>query len=109
MTDPLVDLGRYSGPATLVLSSLAGGDKHGYALARDVEDFSGVTLGPGTLYGALARLEEAGMVEPLPSEDRRRPYRITAAGARALEAQLRAQRQVAEVGLHRLALGGAGG
>lgn len=108
MQESLVDLGRYTGPGTLLLSSLAGGPKHGYALAQDVEEFAGIKLGPGTLYGALARLEEAGLVEPLPSDERRRPYRITAAGAQALEAQLRAQRRVAEVGLQRLSLGRVG-
>jgi DNA-binding PadR family transcriptional regulator len=67
----------------LVLTSLAGGNKHGYALIKDIEDFSGVRLGPGTLYGALARLEREGLVAPLAAEDRRHPYRITSAGSDA--------------------------
>ena len=64
----------------LVLTSLAGGPKHGYSLIKDIEEFAAVTLGPGTLYGCLSKLEQAGLVEPLPAEERRHPYRITAAG-----------------------------
>jgi DNA-binding PadR family transcriptional regulator len=99
----LADLGRYTGPATLILSSLAGGAKHGYALTKDVEQFSGVRLSPGTLYAALSRLVDQKLIEPIPSEDeRRRPYRITAIGSAALRSQLSEQRRVAEVGLRRL-------
>ncbi len=101
--DGLSGFGRYAGPATLILSSLAGGPKHGYALTRDVEGFAGLTLSPGTLYEALARLEGQGLIEPLPSDDRRRPYRLTAAGAAALRSHLQSQREVAELGLRRLA------
>jgi DNA-binding PadR family transcriptional regulator len=95
--------GRYAGPATLILSSLAGGAKHGYALTKDIEQFAGVRLAPGTLYEALSRLEGQGLIEALASEDRRRPYRLTAAGARALQTHLADQRRVAEIGLKRLA------
>ena len=101
----LGSLGRYAGPATLILSSLAGGAKHGYALTKDIETFSGVRLAPGTLYEALSRLEAQALIEPLPTEDRRRPYRLTAEGATALQAHLHDQRRVAEVGLRRLAAG----
>lgn len=98
----LSGFGRYAGPATLILSSLADGPKHGYALTKDVEEFAGVRLAPGTLYEALARLESQGMIEALAAEDRRRPYRLTAAGATALQAHLDAQRRVTETGLRRL-------
>jgi DNA-binding PadR family transcriptional regulator len=100
----LESLGRFADPAVLILSSLAGGEKHGYALIKDIDGFAGVTLGPGTLYGALSRLEERGLVQALPSEDRRRPYRITAAGAEALRQYLQHARAVANVGLRRLAV-----
>ncbi len=89
-----------------MLASLADGPKHGYAITRDVEEMAGVTLGPGTLYGALARLEERGLIEPLPSDDRRRPYRLTGAGADALREQLTVQERVAHTGLRRLETGG---
>jgi DNA-binding PadR family transcriptional regulator len=106
-SDPLSALGRYSGPATLILSSLAGGEKHGYALTKDIEEFAGVRLAPGTLYEALARLDGQRLIEPVATEDRRRPYRLTAAGAKALQANLDDQRRVTEVGLRRLARGGS--
>ena len=98
----LVTFGRYAGPATLILSSLADGAKHGYALTKDIEQFAGIRLAPGTLYEALSRLEGQGLIEALASEDRRRPYRLTAAGAQALRAHLADQRRVADVGLRRL-------
>jgi DNA-binding PadR family transcriptional regulator len=97
--------GRYAGPATLILSSLADGAKHGYALTKDVEAFAGVRLAPGTLYEALSRLEGQGLIEALESQDRRRPYRLTAAGALALRIHLDDQRRVADVGLRRLTEG----
>ena len=99
----LAGFGRYAGPATLILSSLAGGPKHGYALTKDVEQFAGVRLAPGTLYEALARLESQGMIEALAAADRRRPYQLTTAGAAALQVHLDAQRRVTETGLRRLA------
>jgi DNA-binding PadR family transcriptional regulator len=99
----LAGFGRYAGPATLILSSLADGPKHGYALTRDVQEFAGVRLAPGTLYEALARLESQGLIEALEADDRRRPYQLTAAGATALRAHLDAQRRVTDTGLRRLA------
>jgi len=90
----------------LVLSSLAEGPKHGYALIKDVEEFAGVTLGPGTLYGALGRLENQGLIEAVGAQGRRRPYRLTASGTAALHAQLDSQRRVAEIGLRRLSIAG---
>ncbi|MEA2196624.1 MAG: hypothetical protein QOJ25_675 [Solirubrobacteraceae bacterium] len=101
--EALATFGRYAGPATLILSSLAEGAKHGYALTKDIEGFAGVRLAPGTLYEALSRLERQGLIEPLESHDRRRPYQLTATGATVLRAHLDAQRRVADVGLRRLA------
>jgi len=95
--------GRYAGPATLIMSSLAEGAKHGYALTKDIEAFAGVRLAPGTLYEALSRLEGQGLIEALESHDRRRPYQLTAAGATALRVHLDAQRHMADIGLDRLA------
>jgi DNA-binding PadR family transcriptional regulator len=93
---------RISEPSVLILVSLSGGPKHGYALIKDVAEVAGVTLGPGTLYGALSRLEQGGLVEALPADDRRRPYRITPAGAEAVRAYLESARHLATVGLRRL-------
>jgi DNA-binding PadR family transcriptional regulator len=71
----------------------------------DVEQTTGEPLGPGTLYTALARLESRGLIEALPAQDRRRPYRLTAIGEAAVEEQLRAMEKVARVGLKRLRAG----
>jgi DNA-binding PadR family transcriptional regulator len=99
----LSTFGRYAGPATLIMASLAEGPKHGYALTKDIESFAGMRLAPGTLYEALSRLVTQGLIEPLESDDRRRPYQLTATGAAALQAHLDEQRRVANVGLRRLA------
>ncbi|MDQ6725308.1 MAG: PadR family transcriptional regulator [Actinomycetota bacterium] len=96
--------GRFAEPGVLILTSLAEGPKHGYALIKDIERFAGVTLGPGTLYGALARLEKRGLIRPLEAEDRRHPYELTAPGAVELGHRLADMRVVADVGLRRLAL-----
>jgi DNA-binding PadR family transcriptional regulator len=103
--EPLAGFGRYAGPATLILSSLAEGTKHGYALTKDIDAFAGVRLAPGTLYEALARLERQGLIAAVETDDRRRPYKLTGPGAVALRAHLDAQRQIADVGLRRLAQG----
>src|ERR1039457_3712022 len=95
-------LGRTQDPTILVLTSLTGGPKHGYSLIQDIESMSGVTMGPGTLYGVLARLEEEGQVEALPAEDRRRPYRLTSLGAATLRERLETISNVARIGLARL-------
>jgi DNA-binding PadR family transcriptional regulator len=105
MDAELAGLGRFAGPATLILSSLAQGPKHGYGITLDIEEFAGVRLQPGTLYGALSRLEHDGLIEALAGDGRRRPYGITPHGAQALKTQLTAQRRVSEVGLRRLSLG----
>jgi DNA-binding PadR family transcriptional regulator len=96
-----------SDPSLLVLSSLAGGEKHGYAMVADIQGMAGVHLGPGTLYGALARLETQGLIEPVAPAGRRRPYRLTAAGSEALHDQLTALARVADTGLTRLRASGA--
>jgi DNA-binding PadR family transcriptional regulator len=98
---------RANDPALLVLTSLANGPKHGYAMTLDIEEFAGVHLGPGTLYGALARLEAKRLIEALPAEDRRRPYRLTADGSAALEQELRQLQTVSARGLDRLRVAAA--
>ena len=98
-------LGKNPGVSALILSSLAGGETNGYALVTDVADFSCVEIPPGTLYEALARLERSGLIEAIATEDRRRPYRLTGFGAKALSDHLEAQRQVVEVGQSRLSQG----
>ncbi len=95
-----------AGPATdpelLILSSLAGGPKHGYAMMQEIAAFAGVELGPGTLYTAITRLVEEGWIEPAGETGRQRPYRVTPHGLEHLRAQLEKMRQLASFGLRRL-------
>ncbi len=89
-------------PGLLILMSLSEEDRHGYAMVEDIAGFAGVRLGPGTLYGAITRLEKLGWIRPIPSSDRRQPYRLTAAGKQHLEGELAALRLVVQTGLARL-------
>ena len=93
---------QLSDPPLLVLASLADGPKHGYAMIDEIERMSGLRLGPGTLYGAITRLDQQGLIEPLAVDERRQPYKLTAAGRRALRAKLLAMKQVALAGLRKL-------
>jgi DNA-binding PadR family transcriptional regulator len=102
MDKKIPDFGRFTEPSLLILVSLSDGPKHGYAIMQDVEHGSGRPMGAGTLYAALARLEEQGLIEPLPQVDRRRPYRLTAVGASNLAEQLRGIAAFAQQGLRRL-------
>src|SRR5580700_10054890 len=97
-------LGRHNEPSILILTSLAAGTKHGYALIKDIEEFAGVTLGPGTLYGAISRLEQRGLIAPTAGDERRRPYCITPSGRAALAAAVRDMRALADEGAVRLGL-----
>ena len=101
-SESLADLGRFSEPALHILISLADAPKHGYAMTLDIAEMTGQRPGPGTLYGAITRLEARGWIEPLPAEDRRRPYRITGAGMQVLRARLDALRHVTKIAQARL-------
>ena len=94
--------GPSSDPEILILSSLAEGPKHGYAIMQDIAVFAGVALGPGTLYTAITRLVERGWIRPAAERGRQRPYSLTRSGIEHLEAQLARMRLVAKIGLRRL-------
>ena len=94
--------GHYSDPSLLVLASLAAGPKHGHAMLEDIEKMCGTRLGPGTLYGAISRLEQQGWIEPLPPDQRRRPYRLTEAGRSAFAAKMGTLQRLVTVGSDRL-------
>ena len=94
--------GPASDPEILILSSLASGPKHGYAIMGDIEAFAGVKLGPGTLYTAITRLVDKKLIAPQSSASRQRPYKLTAQGANGLAEQLNDMRRVAAAGLRRL-------
>ena len=98
----LSELGRFSEPGLLVLASLAGAPRHGYAIMQDVQRFHGARMEPGTLYGVLSRLEGRGWIEALPTEERRRPYRLTESGAGVLRHHLATMQRVVDTGLRRL-------
>jgi DNA-binding PadR family transcriptional regulator len=73
-----------------VLLALADGPLHGYAVMKQVEEQSGVTMGPGTIYGSLQRLEEAGWVEVSSADGdarRTRRFALTGDGREALRAE----------------------
>lgn len=69
----------------------------------DIEQMCGARLGPGTLYGAIARLEHQGWIEPLPAEDRRKPYRLTEIGQQAFRAKMSTLRRIVNYGAGRVA------
>ncbi len=80
-----------------ILLALATGDKHGYAIMREVEVLTAgsVTMGPGTLYGTIKKMLKSGTVEeseerpdPALDDQRRRYYRITGMGRRVLDAEV---------------------
>jgi DNA-binding PadR family transcriptional regulator len=100
-----------------ILVALANGEKHGYAIMRDVREVSdgAVRMGSGTLYGSIKRMLEQGLIEeaderpdPALDDQRRRYYRLTALGARVGAAeQARLAALVDAARLRRLGLGGA--
>ncbi len=90
-------------PSTLILTSLAAGPRHGYGMIQDIVALGGVTLGPGTLYGAIARLVDDGLIEPAGADERRRPYRLTGQGRVVLAKRLETLNRVVNAGNGRLA------
>jgi DNA-binding PadR family transcriptional regulator len=91
-----------SDPTILILASLAEGDKHGYAIMEDIRAFAGIRLGPGTLYGAITRLEDRGWIRAVKSESRRQPYRITDEGGVELKRQTALFGQVVRIANRRM-------
>ena len=80
-----------------ILLALTTGDKHGYAIMKEIEAFTrgGVTMGPGTLYGAVKQMLKAGLIaesserpDPDLDDERRRYYHLTDLGVRTLEAEV---------------------
>ena len=102
MERKIPEFGRFAEPSLLILVSLSDGPKHGYAMMNDIEAGTGRPMGAGTLYAALTRLEEQGLIEPLAPVDRRRPYKLTAVGASNLAEQLRGLSEFAKLGLRQL-------
>jgi len=84
-------------PALLILASLAEGDKHGYGMMLDIQQFTGIELGPGTLYGVITRLTKCGWIRPLESDDR-----ITPSGRAYLTEQMTELERVVKTAMRRL-------
>jgi DNA-binding PadR family transcriptional regulator len=102
--DKVLGAGHYSDPPLLVLASLAEGPKHGHAMLDDIEQMCGTRLGPGTLYGAITRLEQQGLIEALPADERRKPYRLTEAGRGAFTVKITTLQRLVAVGSSRLSV-----
>src|SRR5438046_6562983 len=100
---PDSDRAHFSDAQLLVLASLAEGPKHGHAMLEDIQHMCGARLGPGTLYGAIARLEQQGWIAPLPVDERRKPYRLTEAGQRAVADKMKTLQRLVLRGTGRLA------
>jgi DNA-binding PadR family transcriptional regulator len=101
--ESLSSLGRFSEVGFHILVALAEAPKHGYAMMQDIEQMTGSRPGPGTLYAAIARLEQKNWIEPVASDDRRRPYRLTSHGRRILRVRLAAMKDVVRIANTRLA------
>ena len=95
-----------------ILLALSSGERHGYGIMKQVEaDSQGkVTMGPGTLYGSLKRMLDAGLVkesdkrvDPEMDDERRIYYKITALGQGTLEAELDRYREVVAVAKQKFA------
>jgi DNA-binding PadR family transcriptional regulator len=93
----------------LVLTVLAERPLHGYAINTAIEELTGGKLGPGSLYGALSRLEARGLIGPVEegSGDRHRTMQITDDGRAALGDELRRMARISAAGLRALGLGSA--
>ncbi|MEM9529741.1 MAG: PadR family transcriptional regulator [Pseudomonadota bacterium] len=100
--DNLDAFGRFTEPAVMILVSLADQPRHGYAISEDIEQLTGHRPGPGTLYGAISRLETRGFIQPHSVDGNRCTYELTAAGCHALKARLDAMARVTRVGMDRL-------
>ena len=97
----------FSEPVFLILTSLAGGARHGYALMQDIQDISNqrVRLSTGTLYGALRRLLEDGLIERFEQQDKSRDkqaYKLTREGRRQLELEITRMEQLARLASRRM-------
>ncbi len=101
-SENLDQFGRFTEPAVMILVSLADQPRHGYAICDDIESVTGHRPGPGTLYGAIARLESRGFIKPLKEESNRCIYELTAPGMKALRARLASMETVTRLGKQRL-------
>jgi len=95
---------KFSEPSLFILISLAEKNRHGYAIMEDIEKSYNIKLGPGTLYGAISRLEKSGYISLLESQERKKPYKLTEEGQIYLTEQIKEIQKVTNLGLKRLGL-----
>lgn len=95
---------RFSEPTLFILISLAEGNKHGYAIMEDIENSYDIKIGPGTLYGAISRMDKLKLIEAIPSTGRKKPYQITSEGRQYLKEKLKEIETVTKLGFERLGL-----
>ena len=104
-------------PAVLhILLALAGGERHGYAIAGEVDETTSgsIRMGPGTLYGSIQRMLGSGLIEEVSpkrardDDERRRYYRLTTFGRRVLELEVQRLDRVVRVAKRKHVLGDAG-
>ena len=97
-----------------VLLALTDGERHGYAIMREVEESTGrrICMGPGTLYGTIKRLLAARMIEesderpdPELDDERRRYYRLTALGQQVVRAEASRYAEIAELARRKRLIG----
>lgn len=101
--DALSELRFLTDPALLIMVSLADGQKHGYVMMQDIAALTGIPMSPGTLYGAVARLNQRGWIEEIQTRNyRRRPYRLTQAGREVLRDHLKLLNRLSATGMRRL-------
>ncbi|WP_438347865.1 PadR family transcriptional regulator [Paenibacillus sp. FA6] len=86
------------------LISVAENNMHGYAIMEDIKTSYNVSIGPGTLYGAISRMEKMGLIEAVPTNDRTQPYCITELGRDFLKERLHELQTVSTLGFKRLGL-----
>jgi DNA-binding PadR family transcriptional regulator len=97
------EMGKYRDTTMLILLSLSESDKHGYGIMEDMRDNFHIDYGPGTLYGAITRLEKDGLIEPVGATGRRVPYHITSSGIELLRSHIESLRAFVSIGSERLA------
>ncbi|MBY7141541.1 PadR family transcriptional regulator [Virgibacillus sp. NKC19-3] len=95
---------KFSEPSLLILISLAEKNRHGYAIMEDIEESYNIKIGPGTLYGAISRLEKWGYIRVLTSEEHKKPYKLTEEGQQYVTEQIKEMQKVTNLGLKRLGL-----
>jgi DNA-binding PadR family transcriptional regulator len=98
----LNEMGKYRDPSMLILLSLSEHDKHGYMIMEDMRNNFNIDFSPGTLYGAITRLEKDDLIEPAATKGRRVSYQITPSGIELLSGHIESLQTFISIGSARL-------